>query len=278
MNTNGLPHSAVGVAERHQLAVHAYRPANGASRSPCPGLNTLANHSYLPHDGRNITFHKLVSALRNGMGFSPGLAIFMAIGGFTLLRRPSLAPFDLHGTARHNFIEHNASMVHDDARHGEEYAPCSVDLKLLNEFLATAHPSEHLPSEPNGARDNVITGQEIAAHRVKREAESLPVDALHAELGRAEFAIVMEIFGKGMDRELDRAELEVFLKENRMPDGWVPSHTTHLWEAVARSATIRQAMNEVRGKMEGEPAQTHDEGVFEWFKSVVKKLSGHGGS
>lgn len=34
--------------------VHSFTPPNfdaGDQRGPCPGLNALANHNYLPHDG-----------------------------------------------------------------------------------------------------------------------------------------------------------------------------------------------------------------------------------
>jgi hypothetical protein len=33
-------------------------------RSPCPALNTLANHGYLPHDGKNITPEVLQNVLQ----------------------------------------------------------------------------------------------------------------------------------------------------------------------------------------------------------------------
>jgi len=268
LHTNGQPRSLP------DKPLHAFLPPNGATRSPCPCLNTLANHSYLPHNGRNITFLKLVSALQNGMGISRGFALFLAVGSFILLRRPSLQPFDLHGASRHNFIEHNASMIHDDADPGEEFAPSAVDSQLLNEFLGMAHPSasRYSESKPNGG--DVITVHDIAARRVEREAVSLPVDALHAELARGEFAMVVRIFGKGKDNELDRAEMKVFLKENRIPDGWSPSHTMHLWEAIATSASLRHAMREIGGKARVENVP-HPGGVLHWFQTIVKRLVSH---
>jgi hypothetical protein len=30
-----------------------HAPVRGDLRSPCPGLNSLANHGFLPRDGRN---------------------------------------------------------------------------------------------------------------------------------------------------------------------------------------------------------------------------------
>ncbi|KAJ6582149.1 Chloroperoxidase, partial [Mycena capillaripes] len=31
-------------------------------RSPCPGLNTLANHGYIPRNGKNITIPMILNA------------------------------------------------------------------------------------------------------------------------------------------------------------------------------------------------------------------------
>ena len=39
-------------------------PGPNDSRSPCPALNTLANHGYLPRDGKNIRPDVLQLALQ----------------------------------------------------------------------------------------------------------------------------------------------------------------------------------------------------------------------
>lgn len=40
-------------------------------------MNTLANHGFLPHDGRNITKSNAVAALGNGINFNAELASLM---------------------------------------------------------------------------------------------------------------------------------------------------------------------------------------------------------
>lgn len=40
-------------------------------------MNTLANHGYLPHDGRQITKQKLVEGLGAGLNFNSSLADLM---------------------------------------------------------------------------------------------------------------------------------------------------------------------------------------------------------
>ena len=40
-------------------------------------MNTLANHGFLPHDGRNITKQNAISALGAGLNFDEPLASLM---------------------------------------------------------------------------------------------------------------------------------------------------------------------------------------------------------
>ncbi|CAG8835038.1 22518_t:CDS:2, partial [Racocetra persica] len=40
------------------MSTHEWQaPGPDDKRSPCPALNTLANHGYLPRGGENITGH-----------------------------------------------------------------------------------------------------------------------------------------------------------------------------------------------------------------------------
>ncbi|KAK3381786.1 Chloroperoxidase [Podospora didyma] len=58
-----------------ELPKGTYCPAKpGDVRGPCPMINTLANHGYLPRDGRNVTAGELVSAMHNVAGLSWPLA------------------------------------------------------------------------------------------------------------------------------------------------------------------------------------------------------------
>lgn len=52
-------------------------------RGPCPGLNTAANHNFLPHDGIT-TFNELVDAQQNLYNVGYDLANLLAVLGLTL--------------------------------------------------------------------------------------------------------------------------------------------------------------------------------------------------
>lgn len=99
-----------------------FQPAGSNDvRSPCPGLNTLANHGFIHHDGRNMTIPHLIKGLAEGMNI--GADFTVAIGGAGLLSSPNPlgGAFDLDDLSQHNFpIEHDASMSRQDAALGND--------------------------------------------------------------------------------------------------------------------------------------------------------------
>ncbi|KAF2032120.1 Cloroperoxidase [Setomelanomma holmii] len=102
-------------------------PGTGDVRSPCPGLNALANHGFIHRDGHNMTIPHLIKGLAAGLNM--GADFTVAIGGAGLLSSPNPlgGSFDLDDLNQHNFpIEHDASMSRQDAVLGSDqpfYAP-----------------------------------------------------------------------------------------------------------------------------------------------------------
>ncbi|KAH8765344.1 Chloroperoxidase [Diaporthe sp. PMI_573] len=90
-------------------------------RGPCPMMNTLANHGFLPHDGRNITKANAVAALGNGINFDPDLASLMWEQAVIANPEPNATFFTLDHLNRHNVLEHDASMSRSDAFFGNNH-------------------------------------------------------------------------------------------------------------------------------------------------------------
>jgi len=95
------------------------------ARSPCPALNTLANHGIiLPHNGRSITYDMLKNALIQGLGLSNAFGTLFAHAAFKKFANPKTGTFDLDWltTNLHNTvpvsgaagIEHSASLTRED--------------------------------------------------------------------------------------------------------------------------------------------------------------------
>jgi hypothetical protein len=86
----------------------------GEVRSPCPALNSLANHGILPRDGKNLTVPVLVKALGDGLNISPEIATALSGNGVLLSKNPSSGAFDLDDLNKHDAIEHDASLSRKD--------------------------------------------------------------------------------------------------------------------------------------------------------------------
>ncbi|KAJ5769096.1 hypothetical protein N7520_003655 [Penicillium odoratum] len=119
---------------------HAFQPpdfANGDQRGPCPGLNALANHGYIPRKGV-VSFGNVIAAINEVYGMGVDLATILAIMGTVWTgdlvsldpsfsiggRDPGVnnlldnlggllgTPLGLDGS--HNFIEADSSNTRDD--------------------------------------------------------------------------------------------------------------------------------------------------------------------
>ncbi|KAI9170691.1 putative chloroperoxidase-like protein [Paramyrothecium foliicola] len=123
-------------------------PGPTDSRGPCPGLNTLANHSYLyvipsrshevrkltchsPHDGRNITPELIAAAAKEALNWDPAVAMFLA--GTTINTALGVDAVDLEGLNTPNVTEHHASLTRLDATVGDSLR---LNLDKLEELFA----------------------------------------------------------------------------------------------------------------------------------------------
>lgn len=108
------------------------------ARSPCPGLNSLANHGFIPHNGRNVNFVNLVVAAFEGLGTSPETSAIVGGLGLASSHNPITASFDLEDLRNHLFlIEHDCSISRNDEAVGNnnKFNPelWDVALKVLNQ-------------------------------------------------------------------------------------------------------------------------------------------------
>ncbi|EAW24610.1 peroxidase family protein [Aspergillus fischeri NRRL 181] len=118
--------------------VHAFQPPRkGDQRGPCPALNALANHAYIPRSGV-VSFAEVIAAVNNVYGMGVDLTTILALMGLVWTGNPlALVPsFSIGGrdsgvnnllnnlggllgepqglTGSHNFIEADSSNTRDD--------------------------------------------------------------------------------------------------------------------------------------------------------------------
>jgi len=115
---------------RHEAGVlvadDGWQPAPpGACRSPCPALNTLANHGLvIQRDGKNLDYDTLKKALIDVLGLSSAFGTLFAHAATKKFADPATGKFDLcklltnlHATVPLSGpagIEHSASMSRED--------------------------------------------------------------------------------------------------------------------------------------------------------------------
>jgi len=204
--------------------------AGGDKRSPCPALNALANHGYLPHDGKNIGFWQLAQVLSSVYNLSFPLAVLLALGG--ILPCSHTLRVDLDELALHNRIEHDASIVHRDALAGHAKAPIPVDPELLHTLVSLAHEERGLSLDA------------FAQLRVDRETQlTSPLDPIHSKIAKGEVALCWLIF-KLEDGRVPSSMVEQWFGQERIPEGWVPR------AKGIRLSDLRQTRREMATKME----------------------------
>lgn len=102
------------------FANHPYIPQQPEGvRSPCPALNTLANHGYLPRDGMNITKQDIITAFSDGWGVGETIIATPIVNAFAVcefVNGEGACPtsFDLNVLNTPETFEHDHSMSRQD--------------------------------------------------------------------------------------------------------------------------------------------------------------------
>ena len=212
-------------------------------RSPCPAVNALANHGYLPRSGRSVTF----SAIHAGMSqysLSALLAFAFAYPIFYERQQPSaphswteifLSPIhyllgrfgmrspgetdpttgervlNLDQLAQHGIVEHDVSLSRRDIAQGDNNSP---QPDLIAELLAASTDGKFL------------TIPDFVALRRKRYATQkldnpdLKFGSGELQLASAEVALILKVFGDG--KKVPVEYVKAFFQDGRLPreEGW----------------------------------------------------------
>ncbi|KAF7544094.1 heme-thiolate peroxidase [Stylonectria norvegica] len=120
---------------------HEFRPASPFdSRSPCPGLNALANHGFLPRNGMNLNYDLINQAAKEAYNYEDGFYIDAVNMVFEFNISTTATPdktFHLRDLANHDTIEVDGSLTRNDIYFGDDlhfdatvWAPLAKDLGL----------------------------------------------------------------------------------------------------------------------------------------------------
>jgi len=232
----------------HLTGPHEYQaPGPGDLRSPCPFLNTLANHGYVNRDGRYISWSAAAKGIHEGYNFTWFQSYFIASAGFYTGIAHHLNPFwfDLEEQSLHRpwLVEHDASLTRlnwPDNNH-------NPNDKLVDQLLSLA-------SSPGG-----LSARDFALHRINREAElNYKLNPIRHILSTGEVGLILPTIGRGegsvlppnpADRVIPKDWAYSFFHNERIPDDWVkPAKQTDPNTVNSCSQRVRDEMDKLRAQ------------------------------
>eukprot|EP00475_Leptophrys_vorax_P004050 TRINITY_DN123_c0_g1_i1.p1 TRINITY_DN123_c0_g1~~TRINITY_DN123_c0_g1_i1.p1 ORF type:complete len:245 (-),score=44.15 TRINITY_DN123_c0_g1_i1:126-860(-) len=223
----------LGVSSAYQAWVQA---GVGDSRGPCPGLNTLANHGYLPHDGLNITRDDFVNALTEVYNLDSSFAGTLADGALNKLGKSDAngdLVISLSDLNEHNAIEHDASLTRQDYGDtgGDNHSPNADLIAELKGFSSDG---------------TVLTWCDVATARSQRPEEEAASDSTfsftdeQAAVAYGEAALILDIFGNGENVSL--TNIDSFFAKEAIPSGWTPPASAFTESHALESAAYLKAL------------------------------------
>ncbi|KAK8065500.1 Cloroperoxidase [Apiospora hydei] len=201
--------ATLGYAHPH---LHWTPPGPGDVRGPCPMLNSLANHAYLPHDGKNIDVAITKKALLDALNIDEDLGQFLFENAIITNPVPNATAYSLADLSRHNVLEHDASFSRQDAHFGPQDV---FDPKIFAETQSYWH----------GPVINVTMAAQARQARIRTSNATNPEYSL-SPLGRGfslgEAAAYLIILGDRDNHTARKNVVEYLFENERLPTklGW----------------------------------------------------------
>ncbi|KAF8855403.1 Cloroperoxidase [Acephala macrosclerotiorum] len=103
--------------------LHIWLPPNPTDRrSPCPMLNTLANHGFLPRNGVNVSLDDLITGLSESINLAASATETPGEIALTTSTTGNASTFNLDDLDKHHILEHDASLSRNDFYFGDDHS------------------------------------------------------------------------------------------------------------------------------------------------------------
>ncbi|KAI5461921.1 Chloroperoxidase [Mariannaea sp. PMI_226] len=96
-------------------------PVDGDVRSPCPMVNALANHGFIPRNGKGITIEDLLDGITKSVNIDQAAVNPIAQVALHTSTTGNPETFNLDDLAKHDVIEHDGSLSRNDAISGDNH-------------------------------------------------------------------------------------------------------------------------------------------------------------
>jgi hypothetical protein len=223
---------------------HPWKPlAPGDIRGPCPGLNTLASHGWLPRNGI-ASPSEIVTKVMEGFNMDFGLAVFvtyashlvdgnlltdrLSIGSKTPLTGPDPpAPAIVGGLDTHAVFEGDTSMTRGDFFFGNNH---DFNETLFDEMTKFAN-------QFGAGNYNLTVAGEYRAQRIKDSTATNPTFSFVAPryftaFAESTFPISFFIDGRQTDGQLNMTVARGFFQNSQMPDGFFRANGARSTEGI----------------------------------------------
>lgn len=192
------------------------------------------------------------------------MALLLAAGG--VVTCGNCWKIDLHDLARHNRIEHDASLVHADAVPGCPFASTKADNARTQELLDIT-PAEYL------------TFEDLAHARALRDQQnSKSLDWLHTKIARGEIILTLKTLGEDISDTEDehrpskdisdhqtysnlrvpKLYLSQWFGQDKLPDGWKrPVKRIQLRDVASGSRNLAREVRSLKRSRDWLDASVH---------------------
>ncbi|KAI3400093.1 hypothetical protein diail_4631 [Diaporthe ilicicola] len=195
----------------NQNAKFPFQPAAAnASRSPCPVLNSLSNHGFLPRDGRNISQDQLNFAFTQALNIDEAVTVSLAKPTFNISTTGVAGTVNLEDMKAHDVIEHDGSLSRADAVTGNAN---SFNPGIWNTVKAHfTSPTIDIKTMAAAHKDRLV-----AAAAVNPEFSLTPAQV---KTSFAESAFILGTLGNNFqDPQTSTVFMETVFEQERFPFG-----------------------------------------------------------
>ncbi|KAJ7278697.1 Chloroperoxidase [Mycena rebaudengoi] len=220
-------------------AAHPFiAPGPHDQRGPCPGMNTLANHGYIPRNGI-ATFEQVTLAQVEAFNLDIGFAAFLTAANMLMRGNPFVNKISIGGEsplvpplpgrigsrvtggiAKHGGFEGDASITRADVHIGDNRNFQDIlydqDLLFLGKF------GDNGP-EGNNTVFNLPTITAIKQHNIQMNQAADP--EFHFTPTRViasfnEIAFLLDLFANGTTKQASLSTIGSFLRNQTFPPNW----------------------------------------------------------
>jgi hypothetical protein len=214
--------SVFAVPQQYQVPVGIYqKPQSGDLRSPCPGLNILANHGHLPRNGRGYTREMITTAFKEVYNIGEDIAKFLLDETFAMGLNDTESTLTLQSIGRHsnpqNLIEHDGSMGHMDFALAGNVT--TVDERLVEKLVSFS------------AENQVLNFTQLIEYRKWRWLDAIATNPQidfgerPQFLASTEAALLFQNF-KNQQGVLTVSTVRSIFYRNQLPSGFVKQNVT----------------------------------------------------